>query len=328
MQENYSVQDLNKPTNSIEKFAKNVFDKLIMEGIPPVPSNYGLYFFNMLEDESDELKKQVQDALSMEETHDIEKDLEVEKKLKNSFKYLKEILQKTAVIYKLTNQLKKISDESLNQFQHIVSQKIMEKYLKLFEEKIDSISCKMDKELNSIKEVYAKNIELIKDIESNSVFDMRYGVYNEKYFKKELNTEINLMKKFKYISSLIFIKINDNVIKQFKSPKSIVILNKSIAKILLKTSRRTDIVAHIGNGVFAMLLKHTDRIGAIKTIERFSSIIAYSTVFVEGEEAKIKIVGAICELGNNKEYEDYLHECNSLLFKAQEKNLLYIEGER
>ncbi len=324
---NYAVKDLNDSINPIEKFAKKVFDKLIEEGIPPVPYNFSLYFFNMLEDESLEFKKQIQDIVSLEESGDIEKELELEKKLKTSFKYLKEILQRTAVIYKLTNQMKIVSDEALKQIAHIASQKAFSKYLKSFEEKISKISTKMDESLKEIKETYAKNIELIKEIESNSIFDMKYGVYNDKYFKEEVKKEIEFIKKFRYISSVVFIKVRHDVLTKLKNEKSQIILNKSIAKILLKTSRRTDIIAHLGNGIFGLLLKHTDRIGAIKTIERFSEIIANSAIFVEGNEIEIKIVGSICELIGNKTYEEYLSKCKDLLAKAQEENLLYIEGE-
>ncbi len=324
---NYAVKDLKDPTNPIEKFAKKVFDKLIEEGIPPVPYNFSLYFFNMLEDESIEFKKQIQDILSLAESGDIEKELELEKKLKISFRYLKEILQRTAIIYKLTNQMKLISDEALKQIAHIASQKAFSKYLKSFEDKINKISNKMDESLKEIKEAYSKNIELIKDIESNSIFDMIYSVYNDKFFKDEVNKEIELIKKFKYISFVVFIKVRHDVLTKLKNEKSQVILNKSIAKILLKTSRRTDIISHLGNGIFGLLLRHTDRIGAIKTIERFSEIISNSAIFVEGNEIEIKIVGSICEIRADKTYEEYLKKCKDLLAKAQQENVLYIEGE-
>ena len=323
----YVVKDLKEPNNPLEKFAKKVFDKLIEEGIPPIPTNYSLYFFNMLEDESPELKKMVQDILSLEESGDIEKELELEKKLKMSFKYLKEILQKTAAIYKLTNQMKLISDEAIKQMSHMASQKAFNKYLKSFEDKIDKFSAKMDESLKDIKEAYSKNIELIKDIESNSIFDMVYGVYNEKYFNDEVCKEIELIKKFKYISSVIFIKVRHEVLTTLKNEKSKIILNRSVAKILLKTSRRTDIVAHVGNGVFGMLLRHTDRIGAIKTVERFSDILSNSAIFLEGNEIDVKIAASICELRENKSCHEYMDKCKELLAKAQEQNVLYVEGE-
>ncbi len=325
---NYTVKDLNEPISPLEKFAKKVLDKLIEEGIPPIPSNYSLYFFNLLEDEKPEFKKQVYELISLEESDDLDKNLELEKKLKLSFKYSKEILQKTALMYKLTSQLKKILQDSLAQMAHIASPKTVEKYLKNIDGKITKISATMDNELKEIKELYSKNVEIIKEIESNSVFDMLYGVYNANYFKKLLENEIKLIKKFSHKSSLITIKVSDKVLKHFKLKKSLTIVNRSVAKILLKTSRRTDVIAHLGEGVFAMLLKHTDIIGAEKTVERISDIISNSAVFIEGNEIEIKIVGAICNLKPGIKADDYFQKCKEALIKAEKEDKLYItEGE-
>jgi len=324
---NYTVKDLNEPMSPLEKFAKKVFNKLIEEGIPPIPSNYTLYFFNMLEDEPKEFKDQVYEILSIEEANDIEKDLELEKKLKISFKYSKEILQRTALLYKLTKQLRELLNDTLKQLANLASPKIAEKYLKNIENKIAKISSTMNKELKEIKETYSKNVEIIKEIESNSMFDMVYGIYNAKYFKKMVENEIKLIKKFNHKSSLVALKINENILKNLKREKSLIILNRSIAKILLRTSRRSDIVAHLKNGIFGMLLKHTDRIGAEKTVERLSDIITTSAIFIEGEEIEIKIVASICEIEGEKTADEIIEKCIELLKKAQKENKLYVEGD-
>ena len=321
---NYTVKDLNEPISPLEKFAKKVLDKLIEEGIPPIPSNYALYFFNLLEEESNEFKKQIYEFISLEESDDLEKNLEIEKKLKISFKYLKEILQKTALMYKLSTQFKKVIQDSIDQMSHIASPKMVEKYLKNIELKINKISKNMNKELNEIKSLYAKNVEVIKELESNTVFDMTYGVYNIKYFKKLLENELKLISKFSHKSSLIAIKVSDETISKFKLKKSITIVNRSLAKILLKTSRRTDVIAHIEEGIFAMLLKHTDIIGAEKTIERISDIISNSSVFIEGNEIEVKIVGAICDLKSDISPDVYFKDCKEILKKAEKENKLYI----
>ena len=324
---NYTVKDLNTPTSPIEVFAKKVFDKLITEGIPPIPSNYALYFFNMLEEEDSKLKKQIYELMSVEETHDLEKDIQFEKDMKISFKYSKEILQHTAVIYKVTKQLKSITYEALKEFSHLSSPKMVEKYLNTIITKIDRFSVKMEDELKEIKELYSKNVEVMKEIDSNTLFDMTYGVYNAKYFKRVLTKEIQSIQKFKHTSSLITLKVANSTLENIKLKKSFMIINRSIAKILLKTSRRTDIIAHLGNGIFAMLLKHTDKIGAEKTVERLADIISNSTVFIEGNEAEVNIVSAICELRSDKTFDDYVKICSKNLQKAEKENKLYvIEG--
>jgi len=325
---NYIVKDLSKSVSPLEKFAKKVLDKLLQEGIPPIPANFSLYFFNMLEDEDREFKKHIYELISLEESEDMDKNLELEKKLKISFKYSKELLQKTALMYKLTAQLKKVLQDSIAQMAHIASPKNVEKYLKNIDLKINKISLTMDNELKGVKELYSKNVEIIKEIESNTMFDMIYGVYNTNYFNQLLKKEVKLIKKFSHKSSFIAIKISDKILNEFKLRKSITIVNRSVAKILLKTSRRTDIIAHLGDGIFAMLLKHTDIIGAEKTIERISYMMSNSAVFIEGNDIEIEIVGAVCDLSPDVKIDEYVNKCKETLQQAEKENKLYlVEGK-
>ena len=92
---------------------------------------------------------------------------------------------------------------------------------------------------------------------------------------------------------------------------------------MLKTSRRTDSVAHLGNGVFAMLLKHTDRIGAGKTVERLSDIINTSAIFLEGEEINVEIVAGVVEIISEEDVEICLSHTLKKMEEAQKDNVLY-----
>ena len=105
--------------------------------------------------------------------------------------------------------------------------------------------------------------------------------------------------------------------------KSKILLKRSVAKIMLKTSRRTDSVAHLGNGVFAMLLKHTDRIGAGKTVERLSDIINTSAIFLEGEEINVEIVAGVVEIISEEDVEICLSHTLKKMEEAQKDNVLY-----
>jgi len=318
-----SVRGLKEPSSPLEEFAKKVFDRLVEENVPPIPYYYKLYFLNMLDEEDESFKNQVYEYITLEESNDLEKDLEVEKKLKQSFKYSKELLQHTAVLYKNSNAIKEVVEKYKQETAHIANPKLFERLITGFEEKLKKINAKLDSELNVIKELYSKNVEILKDIESNSIFDARYGVYNKKFFIKELDKEIKLIEKFKHKSSIVTLKVKDSVFNSLKSEKSKVLLNRSVAKIMLKTSRRTDIVSHLVDGVFAMLLKHTDRIGASKTIERLSDIISNSAIFLEGEEININIVAGVVEIVRSEDVEMCLSHALEMMDKAENDNVLY-----
>ncbi|WP_456488968.1 GGDEF domain-containing protein [Caminibacter pacificus] len=323
------ARDLNEAVSPLEKFAKKVFDKLIEEGVPPLPYYYRIYFFNMLDDEDINFRKHIYEMIAVEESNENEKDFELERKLKLSFKYSKELLQRTAMIYKNANTIKELLNKYADEISFIASPKALEKTVKQFEAKLEAINKKLDLELNEVKKLYSKNIEVLKEIESNSMFDQRYGVYNKKYFLKIVQKEIKLIDKFSHVSSVVTIKIKDEILRQLKNEKNIILANRSVSKIILKTSRRTDTVAHLGEGIFAMLLKNTDRIGASKTIERLSDMISTASVFFEGEEVEIQIVGGVVEIKDKKDAKEYVENAINVMREAEEEGMLYkvYEGE-
>ena len=323
MEKKYSsIKELNEPSTPLEKFAKKVFDKLIEEGVPPLPSYYKVYFFNMLEEEPVDFRKQIYEMISLEESNDLEREFEKEKKLKLSFKYTKDLLQHSALIYKTTNTLKDLLIKQLQEIEHITSPKILQKIIAQFENKLDLINSRLEKENEKIKEIFSKTVEIIKDIESHSTFDSRYGLYNKNYFLKLLEKEIKLASKFSHVSSLVVLKLNDKILKNL-SQKGQIIANRSLAKILIRTSRRTDEIGYLGDNIFGMLLKHTDKIGAIKTVERISDMLLNATIFMEGEELELSIVAGIVEIKEKKETEEYVKYAISYMKEAEKEEVLY-----
>ena len=111
--------ELNEATTEIEKFAKNVFDKLLEENVYPIPYYYSIYFFNMLEEENSDFKKSVMELIELEGTNEFDEDLKFEQKLKKSFKYSKELVQHSAFVYKLSTALKEKNSIFLKEVDNI-----------------------------------------------------------------------------------------------------------------------------------------------------------------------------------------------------------------
>jgi len=78
-------------------------------------------------------------------------------------------------------------------------------------------------------------------------------------------------------------------INRLKSEKQRLLIVRTIARLLLKTSRRSDIVAHYGEGVFAILLSHTDLESAKKASERLCDLVSNSNFFLSDREIQLKI---------------------------------------
>ncbi len=320
---NVAGVDLNEASTEIEVFAKKVFDKLIEENVYPIPYYYSIYFFNMLEDESPEFKKSVMELIELEGSNELEEDLKFEQKLKQSFKYSKELVQNSAVVYKLSNILKEKNKNYLAEIDNVSTPQAFKNILLNSKKNIEVINKKLDISLQTIKELYAKNVTTLKEIEKESIFDSLYGLYNKNYFLREVKREISQINKFKHTSSLIVLRVSSDILDKLKSEKSKVVVNRFIAKILLKTSRRTDIISHLGDGVFGMLLKHTDRIGAMKTSERLSDMISNSAMFIEGDELEVKIVIGISEIFSEKNEEEIVNCAYKKVDEAEKESQLY-----
>jgi GGDEF domain-containing protein len=313
----------NTVENDLENFAKKVFDKLIIDGIPPIPSNYQIYFLNELDNESPEFRKQIYELIFLEENNDLEKNLKFEIKLKNSFKYSKDLLNHVSIVYKLNKKLEELLKTQLQEAEHITNNKALIKLINNFKKNLKMIDTRIDKELEIIKNIYSKNVEILKDIESNSIFDSQFGVYNKNYFLNEVDKELFLINKFHHISSIAMIKIKDEIFSKLLSEKSKILINRSLAKIMLKISRRTDIVAKFEENIFSMLLKHTDIIGAQRTVERLSDAISNASIFLEGEELELQIVTGIVELKEGIDAETIIFKALEVLKEAEKNNQLY-----
>jgi diguanylate cyclase (GGDEF)-like protein len=321
--------DLNEASTEIELFAQKVLDKMIEENIYPIPYYYNIYFFNMLEEENENFKKSVMEIIALESSNELDESLKFEQQLKKSFQYSKKIVKDTAMIYKLSSLLKEKSNYFLKEVDGVASPQAFKNILLNTKKNIDVINKKITQSLQELKDIYAQNLSTLKEIEKESIFDALYGIYNKKFFLSEVEKEIKQIKSLKHISSIIILKVKDNIINQLKSEKSKIIVNKMIARILLKTSRRTDIVAHLGDGKFAMLLKHTDRIGAMKTSERLSDMIMNSAMFIEDKELEMQIAIGLSELTINSDKEKTINCIYNKLEEAEKENQLYkiCEGE-
>ena len=88
------------PSGEVEAYGQEVLSALLNEGLTPTPNNYALYFDRLLEEKSENLRKQIISMLELEESNDAENTLQLEKSLKQGFSSVKNILSTTAHLYK------------------------------------------------------------------------------------------------------------------------------------------------------------------------------------------------------------------------------------
>jgi len=147
----------------------------------------------------------------------------------------------------------------------------------------------MKTQSSQMKGIYEDTAKIIKSVESETIFDNQFGVYNKRYLLNKIEKERDLIEKFGHQSSLIMMELSRELKAKIKNEKAITLMTRTIARLLLKTSRRSDVVAHYGNGIFAMLLKHTDIESAKKASERLSDLVSNSNFFLADQEIQLKI---------------------------------------
>jgi diguanylate cyclase (GGDEF)-like protein len=287
---------LDDPTSDLEIFAKEVLTALISDNLPPTPNNFALYFDRILEDKSESLRRQIGSILEFEEDGQDEKSIELEKTLKQGFSSVKSILQLSATLYKNISLMEKILDKRREEIKNIPSLSGANDIITSLGNDVGKLSGILKKQVVHMKSIYEETATIVKQVENETIFDNQYGVYNKRYLLAKLEQERNLIDEFKHKSSLITVRLSNQTSSSIQSEKAQQLMVRTVARLLLKTSRRSDIVAHYGEGIFAMVLKHTDIESAKRASERLFDLVASSNFFLAEQEIQLRIAIGVAEL--------------------------------
>jgi diguanylate cyclase (GGDEF)-like protein len=301
-----SAGSLSDPTSDLEIFAKEVLTALISDNLPPTPNNFALYFDRILEDKSESLRRQIGSILEFEEDNQDEKSIELEKTLKQGFSSVKSILQVSATLYKNISLMEKILDKRREEMQNIPSVDGANDLLTSLGNDVGKLSVILKKQVSHMKVIYDETATIVKQVENETIFDNQYGVYNKRYLLTKLEQERHLIDEFKHKSSLITVRLSKATGERIQSEKAQQLMVRTVARLLLKTSRRSDIVAHYGEGVFAMVLKHTDIESAKRASERLFDLVSSSNFFIAEQEIQLRIAIGVAEINASEGIEQIL----------------------
>ncbi len=313
-----------EPEGELEIYAKEVLSNLIKDGLPPTPNNFSLYFDRLLDEKSQNARKQIASVLELEEDNDAENSIMLEQSLKQGFSSIKNILNVTANLYKNMSLMGKILEKRKQELEANNTSQEARSIAASLGSDISKLGDILQKQSGSIKTMYDDTAKIIKSVENETIFDNQFGVYNKRYLMTKVGQEIELIRKFKHKSSLIMIELARDLKSSVSNEKAIMLMTKTVARLLLKTSRRSDIVAHYGNGVFMMLLKHTDIESAKKASERLCELVTNSTFFLADREIVLKISIGITDITENHSVEEIIVSTMDGMEKAYENpNLDY-----
>jgi diguanylate cyclase (GGDEF)-like protein len=293
-----------EPVDDMETYSKEVLEALIKDGLPTTPNNFSLYFDRLLEDKSENIKKEIVSILEFEESNVDENSIILEQSLKQGFLSVKNILGVTANLYKNMSLMGKILEKRKEELKGNKNIDVAKSVTASLESDISRLSGILKKQSTNLKAMYDDTAKIVKNVENETIFDNQYGVFNKRNLMLKLEQEIELIRKFKHKSSLIMIELSRDLKDRVINDKAILLMTKTIARLLLKTSRRSDTVAHYGNGIFAMLLKHTDIKSAEKASERLCDLVSSSNFFLADREIQLKISIGITDIIENSSVEE------------------------
>ena len=301
-----SPSGLSEPTSDLEMYSKEVLSQLIHDNLPPTPNNFALYFDRLLEEKSEALRKQINTILEFEDNSDDEKTIELEKSLKAGFTSVKSILQVTANIYKNRALMEKILAKRRSELGDSEDTKAVMSTMTSLDQDVGKLNVILKKQVDHMKDLYQDTANIVKTVESETIYDNQFGIYNKRYLLNKLEQEKNLIEEFKHVSTLITIELSKELEDNITNQKALLLMTRTIARLLMKTSRRSDVVAHYGEGVFAMVLKHTDISNAKRASERLCDLVASSNFFLAEKEVQLKISIGIANISSERSVEETL----------------------
>lgn len=310
--------DIDNPSSDIEIYAKEVLATLVSDNLPPTPNNFSLYFDRLLEEKSESLRRQIHSMLELEESNNEEITIALEQNLKQGFLSIKNILGVTANLYKNMALMNKILEKRKDELAANPDAKEALSVIGVLEGDISKLNSILKTQSSKMKDIYDETASIVKTVENETIFDNKFGVYNKRYLLTKIEQEISLISEFKHKSSLMMIELDSTLKKSIKNEKAILLMTRTIARLLLKTSRRSDIVAHYGNGIFSMLLKHTDLENAKRTAARLIDLVSNSNFFLADREIQLKISIGITDIDNKHSVEEIVVSALDGIKKAYE----------
>ncbi len=284
-------------------YGRQVVDKMIKENIPPTPANYAIYFEKLLEDKPLNQKQNINTVLEMEKVEDFDYVLKIENNIHTGFTQVKEMMDSISVVYSKINKLRNITKLKKDELAKGTTSKLS---LISYDEDLRAISDVLTSQQKTLKEKYNSVATVVKSFNNESIFDKKYDVYNKNYLLKAIDSEKSNIENFGSEGVLLALRVKKSALDNIRLTRDKELIIKTVGKMILKRSRRSDIVTHFDDGVFMLILKHTNAQQAEKTIESIEHMISFSNYIVDSETIDIKLDFALSNIDPQKTKEQII----------------------
>ena len=174
------------------------------------------------------------------------------------------------------------------------------------------------------KTLYQQCSKALENLNTNTMYDSKFDVYNKRYFIQLVQDEAKSVQKFQHISTILMMALPHSITQYLNNDQMAIVIMKTVAKLLLKTSRRSDMIGYIGNGIFGMLLKHSDIFSSKKASERLIELLKNTNVFIGSNELNLNLNIGIAKIKTDRSAQDSLNYSISALRLAQQNKVEYL----
>lgn len=177
--------------------------------------------------------------------------------------------------------------------------------------------------------VSVENARLYTQAQELAIHNGLTGIYNYRYFMKQLDEEIKRAERYGRSVSLMMIDIDlfKSVNDSHGHQRGDEVL-KGLAQTLISNTRETDVVARYGGEEFCVILPETDLEAALDVAEKLRASVAKTSYAREkGNSVKITIsIGVAAYPGNAGNEEDLLRKSDDALYAAKTKRNMVVSA--
>jgi diguanylate cyclase (GGDEF)-like protein len=177
--------------------------------------------------------------------------------------------------------------------------------------------------------IAVENARLYSQAQELAIHNGLTGIYNYRYFMRQLDEEIKRSERYGRSVSLMMIDIDlfKNVNDTHGHQRGDEVL-KGLSETLVSNTRETDVVARYGGEEFCVILPETDLADALEVAEKLRASVAKASYAREkGLSVRITIsIGVAAYPGNAGNQEDLLREADDALYAAKTKRNMVVSA--
>lgn len=322
--ENSNVSKSDTAAGTLGEYGLKVIQELSANGIAPTPYNYRIYFEKLLANQTQQLKDNASQHVENDQ-RPAEQQVALEAKVIKAQSYMVNTLQQVGVLVKNLRLMQGILRKHEQEVETTNNAIAIQNIIAVFQKELDKLGEVIEHQLLDVKNAHDKAVSAIEDINNGVICNSAYGIYNRRFLEKRVESEAESGSiGGGYKSSLILVHISKNLEKRVNSDKTASIINRSLSKILQKVANRSDIVAYYENGIFGILLSHSDKEEAKHFANRLIEKVVATNIIIGDEEISLNVCTGIAEINELTKPKDIIKNALEALKKAINNNISFV----